>query len=72
MPLLVAEFVGYFVTPGSLLDDIDGEGEDVEELMPLVWMCAGVGRLILSDWVAVAEAEGAILNFVSQRSGAWE
>jgi len=67
----VAELGGNLATPGSLLDDIDGEGEEVEELMPLVWMCAGVGRLILSDWVAVAEAEGAILGCRLQIYIAW-
>ncbi len=35
-PLLVAEFGGYFAAEGSLLADIDGEGEEVEELMPFV------------------------------------
>ena len=55
-PLLVAEF-GFLPPDGSLPADIEGEGEDVEELMPFVWMPGGIGRLILEecDWVEVAE-----------------
>jgi hypothetical protein len=36
IPLLVAVFGGYFVEEGSLLADIDGDGEEVEEFMPFV------------------------------------
>lgn len=42
-PLLVAEFGGYFaLPPGSLLADIDGEGDEVEEFMPFVIMPGGL------------------------------
>lgn len=42
---------------GSLLLEIEGDGEEVEELMPFVWMPGGTGRLTLDgcDWVAVVE-----------------
>jgi len=32
---------------GSLLLDIDGDGDEVEELMPFVWMPGGTGRFTL-------------------------
>ena len=36
-PLLVAELGGYFAPdPGSLLADMEGDGDEVEELMPFV------------------------------------
>lgn len=62
-PLLVAEVGGYFAVLGSLPADIDGEGDDAEDLMPFVWMPGGTGRLILegTDWV-IAPA-GAISTF---------
>jgi hypothetical protein len=47
-PLLVTPLVGYFAPGGSLPADIDGDGDEVLEwipLMPLVWMPGG--RLIL-------------------------
>ena len=63
-PLLVAELGAYFAAEGSLPADIDGDGDEVEELMPFVLVCipCGTGRLILVDidWDVVAE--GAILN----------
>ncbi len=48
-PLLVAEFGGYLAADGSLLADIDGEGEEVEECMPFVCIPGGTGRLTLVD-----------------------
>jgi len=36
IPLLVAEFGATLEPEGSLLADIDGEGEEVEELIPFV------------------------------------
>jgi len=36
IPLLVAEFGGYFAPPGSLPAEIDGDGEDVEDFIPFV------------------------------------
>lgn len=47
-PLLVAEFDGYLGPDGSLPADIDGDGEDVDEMIPFVWI--DIGRLAL--WVA--------------------
>jgi hypothetical protein len=40
-PLLVAEFGGYFAPDGSLLADIDGDGDEVEECTPFVIMPGG-------------------------------
>jgi hypothetical protein len=54
----VAEFGGYFAPPGSLLADIDGDGEEVEECMPFVIMPGGLLTLDDSDWTAL----GAILT----------
>jgi hypothetical protein len=54
----VAEFGGYFAPPGSLLADIDGDGEEVEECMPFVIMPGGRLTLDDSDWTAL----GAILT----------
>jgi len=53
-------FGEYFAAPGNLLADIDGEGEEVEELIPFVWMPGGTGRLTFEDSDCVAVAEGAI------------
>jgi hypothetical protein len=50
-PLLVAEFGGYFDPEGSLLADRDGEGVEVEEFMPFVWIPGGMGRLTLLESV---------------------
>jgi hypothetical protein len=47
--LLVAEFGAILEPEGSLLADIDGDGEDVEELIPFVWMPGGTGRFIFED-----------------------
>lgn len=58
--LLEAEFGGSLEPEGSLLADIDGDGDEVEEWMPLVWMPGGIGRLILDDTDCVATAGGAI------------
>jgi hypothetical protein len=59
-PLLEAEFEGSLEPEGSLLADIEGDGDEVEEWMPFVWMPGGIGRLILDDIDGVAAAEGAI------------
>jgi hypothetical protein len=49
-PLLVVEVGGYFaLPPGSLLADMDGEGEDVEECMPFVIMPGGLLTLEETD-----------------------
>jgi hypothetical protein len=44
----VAEFGGLPLF-GSLPVDIDGDGEEVEECMPLVWIPGGMGRFALVD-----------------------
>lgn len=61
--MLAAEFGGLPLL-GSLLAEIEGDGEEVEECMPFVCMPGGMGRFALeeSDWTAVAE--GAILAFL--------
>ncbi len=63
-PLVVAEFGGIFEPEGSRPADIDGEGEEVEELIPFVCIPGGIGRLILPacDWAAMAE--GAISDLL--------
>lgn len=58
--MLEAGFGEYFAAPGSLLADIEGEGDDVEELIPFVCMPGGIGRLTFEDSDCVAVAEGAI------------
>lgn len=60
MPPLDVRFGEYFAAPGSLLADIEGEGDEVEELIPFVWMPGGTGRLTFEDSDCVAVAEGAI------------
>ena len=52
---------GYFAPGGSLPADIDGEGDEVEEFMPFVWIPGGTGRFTLEESDCVAVAEGAIL-----------
>lgn len=48
-PLLVAELGGYFAPPGSLLADIDGDGDELEECMPFVMMPGGLLTLVVTD-----------------------
>lgn len=48
-PLLVAEFGATLEPEGSLLADMDGDGEDVEEWMPFVCIPGGTGRFIFED-----------------------
>jgi hypothetical protein len=59
-PLLVAEFGGYLAAEGSLLADIEGDGEELDELIPLVFIPGGTGRFILEERDCVTVAEGAI------------
>jgi hypothetical protein len=58
--LLVAGFGGYLAAEGSLLADIEGDGEELDELIPLVLIPGGAGRLILEERDCVTLAEGAI------------
>jgi hypothetical protein len=64
-PLLVAEFGGIFDAEfGSLPADIEGEGDEVEELMPFVWIPGGIGLFVFaSAWTAVAD--GAMIQVSS-------
>jgi hypothetical protein len=64
-PLLVAEFGPILEPEGSLLADIDGDGEEAEELIPFVWIPGGTGRFIFEDTGWVVVADGAI--FISAR-----
>jgi hypothetical protein len=59
---MVAELGGFFAEFGNLPADIEGEGDDVEDLMPLVWMPGGIGLLILVETCCTAVVAGAILN----------
>ena len=59
-PLLVAEFGGYLAAEGSLLADIEGDGEELDELIPLVFIPGGTGRFILEERDCVTVADGAI------------
>jgi hypothetical protein len=56
------EFGGYFVLDECLFADMDGDGEEVEALMPFVWIPGGIGRLTLPGTVLAAVAEGAIFE----------
>lgn len=58
----VAEVGGYFAPEEIRPADIDGDGEEFEALMPLVWMPGGIGRLTLLETVLAAVAEGAIFE----------
>ena len=60
-PLLVAEWGGFFAEFGNLALDNDGDGEDVEELMPFVCIPGGTGRLILAGSACVVVVTGAML-----------
>jgi hypothetical protein len=60
-PLLVAEFGPILEPEGSLLADIDGDGEEADELIPFVWIPGGTGRFIFEDTGWVVVADGAIL-----------
>lgn len=58
-PLLVAELGGYLGPEGSLLADIDGDGDDVEECMPFVMMPGGLLTLVVTDCRGVMVPESA-------------
>lgn len=63
-PLDVGGFDGWRTVDGAGLVDIDGDGEDLEDLTPFVCMPGGIGRLILDvvfDCTAVTT--GAIGKF---------
>lgn len=61
LALLTAEFGAFFAPPdGRPLAGIDGDGEEVEELMPLVWMPGGMGRFAFAVSDCTVVAEGAI------------
>ena len=57
----------YLAVEGSLPLVIDGDGEEVDELMPFVWMPGGTGRLTLVGCDCVAVVEGAIVLSATNR-----
>lgn len=59
--LPVPDVGGCFTPEEVLFADIEGDGEEVEALMPLVWIPGGMGRLTLPGTVLAAVAEGAIM-----------
>jgi hypothetical protein len=61
-PFPVAEIGGYFAPEETLPAEIDGDEDEFEALMPLVWMPGGIGRLTLLETVLAAVAEGAIFE----------
>jgi hypothetical protein len=61
-PLLAVEVGGYFAPDETLVADIDGDGDEVDVLMPFVWIPGGMGRLTLLCTVCAAVAEGAIFG----------
>ena len=68
-PLAVAEFGVCLEAEGGFLEARDGDGDDLDELTPLVWMPGGTGRLIFEGmfgWTAVAT--GAILATYPRRA----
>ena len=46
-PFVLTVIGGCLAVDGGFLADRDGEGDDVEELTPFVWMPGGTGRLAL-------------------------
>lgn len=63
VPLLVAEAgAGFAPELGSLPADIEGDGDDVEDLVPFVWIAGGMGRLTLDESACTVAADGAILQ----------
>lgn len=62
---------------GGLILDMDGEGDDVDDAAPLVWMPGGTGRFILPGAfctavvVVVVTLDGAIVTPDAPRRRAW-
>lgn len=44
----LAELGACFALAGWLLCDMDGEGDEFNDVIPFVWMPGGIGRLILA------------------------
>lgn len=72
----LAEFGACFA-PGGLILDIDGEGDDVDDAAPFVWIPGGTGRFILpgafccTAVVVVVTLDGAIVTPNAPRRRAW-
>lgn len=62
---------------GGLILDMDGDGDDVDDAAPFVWMPGGTGRLILPGAlctavvVVVVTLDGAIVTPDAPRRRAW-
>lgn len=68
-PLAFAEFGVCLAADGGRFEERDGDGDDLEELTPLVWMPGGTGRFIFEGmfgWTAVAT--GAIFAVYPRRA----
>lgn len=69
--------LGAGFAPGGLILDMDGEGDDVDDAAPFVWMPGGTGRLILpvafccTAVVVVVTLDGAIVTPNAPRRRAW-
>jgi hypothetical protein len=68
--------LGACFAPGGLILDMEGEGDDVDDAAPLVWMPGGTGRLILpgafcTAVVVVVTLDGAIVTPDAPRRRAW-
>ncbi len=69
-PLAVTNVVGCFALDGGRFAEREGDGDDLEELTPLVWMPAGTGRLAFVGIVGGGTAvtvTGAIAAAVAAR-----
>lgn len=62
-PLIVAEFGTILEPEGSLPADMEGDGDEVEELIPFVLIPGGTGRFAFegSDWVPAADGAISVL-----------
>jgi hypothetical protein len=63
MALSLAECGGCFALGGGFFADIDGDGDDFEEIMaPFVWIPGGIGRFtLLATFCWVIGPTGAIV-----------
>lgn len=69
-PLDVGGLDGWRTADGGGFEDIDGDGEDFDELTPFVCMPGGTGRLILDVMLdCTAVTTGAIVNLNAPSRG---
>jgi hypothetical protein len=55
-PIAFGGFDGWRAVEGGRFADMDGDGDDLEDMAPLVWIPGGAGRLTLvgmPGWTAV-------------------